>query len=414
MEQRLEVYADWIGLNGPKRIGTLFIQDDRTNEIFSFSYDSQWLSSYAKTYHLDPDIQLYAGRQYQNPGKQGFGLFLDSCPDRWGRQLMQRREALFAKQENRKPKVLKESDYLLGVHDAARMGAIRFKRAGKEAFLKEDTPLATPPWTRLRDLEFGYSQLELDVPQSDVTWLLQLIAPGSSLGGARPKATVVDEQGNLWLAKFPSKHDQGNTGAWEMVVHELAKACAIEVAPATLRTFSSQGSTFLTKRFDRGPNNTRLHFASALSLLGKQDGDKNASYLEIVEFLLQFGSQPERDLSQLFRRIIFNIAVSNTDDHLRNHGMILDKKGWKLSPAYDMNPSNDTYSLSLSLDGFSHDLDYGVALQQASYCMLDEKQALGIVQDVLHQVRTWRAVALSFGIGNDACDAMERAFYTSL
>lgn len=414
MEQQLEVYADWIGLNGPQRIGTLFVQDDRTDEIFSFSYDCEWLSSYAKTYHLDPDIQLYAGRQYQNLDKKGFGLFLDSCPDRWGRQLMQRMEALYAKQENRKPKVLKESDYLLGVHDAARMGAIRFKRAGEQVFLKEDTSLATPPWTRLRDLEFGCSQLELDGQQSDSTWLLQLIAPGSSLGGARPKATVVDEQGNLWLAKFPSRHDQGNTGAWEMVAHELAKACTIEVAPATLETFSSQGSTFLSRRFDRGSGNTRLHFASALSLLGKQDGDKNASYLEIVEFLLQFGSQPESDLSQLFRRIIFNIAISNTDDHLRNHGMILDKKGWKLSPAYDLNPSQNTYTLSLSLDGISHELDFTVALQQAAFFMLDEKQALNIVHEVLHQVRTWRAVALSFGISNAECDTMERVFHTSL
>lgn len=411
MERQLEVYADWIGLGGSKRMGTLFIQEDRADEVYSFSYDTEWLSTYAKTYHLDPDIQLFAGRQYQSLGKNGFGLFLDSCPDRWGRQLMQRREALLARQESRKPRALRESDYLLGVHDAARMGALRFKRAGEQAFLKEDTPLATPPWTRLRDLEFGCSQLELEDQQAEAQWLLQLIAPGSSLGGARPKATVVDEQGNLWLAKFPSKHDRANTGAWEMVAHELAHMCNIEVSPAKLETFSTLGSTFLTKRFDREQKNARIHFASVLSLVGKQDGDDTASYLDIVEFLMQYGSQPQKDLSQLFRRIIFNIAISNTDDHLRNHGMLLDKKGWRLSPAYDLNPSPNTYTLSLSLDGYSHELDFDAALRQSSFYMLDTKQATSILTQVSHQVRTWRAVALSYGISNVECDAMEAAFH---
>ncbi|MDY0289881.1 MAG: HipA domain-containing protein [Sphaerochaeta sp.] len=234
--------------------------------------------------------------------------------------------------------------------------------------------------------------------------------PGSSLGGARPKATVVDEQNNLWIAKFPSKNDTNDSGAWEMVIHDLASNAGIEVPSAMLETFSSHGSTFIVQRFDRTKKNERLHFASAMALLGKQDGDHESSYLELAEFILEKSSQPERDLHQLWRRIVFNIAVSNTDDHLRNHGFFLTKTGWKLSPAYDLNPSLNSYGLSLAIDEMDNSLDFSLALKQAPLFYLSKKGAIAILEEVSASVSQWENTAKKYGLSPSECMQMESAF----
>ncbi len=410
-EKTIFVYAHWEGMHGPQLVGSLFAQRGRTDEVFSFTYDATWLETNGNLNALDPDLQLFAGRQYPTSSKRNFGLFLDSSPDRWGRTLMQRREAILARSETRTQRTLAESDYLLGVHDIARMGALRFKLEKEGSFLAEDSPFSTPPWARLRELEYGVSQLEHNLdPADEARWIAQLVQPGSSLGGARPKATVADEQGNLWIAKFPSKRDANDSGTWEMVVHELASNAGIEVPSALLETLSSHGSTFIVQRFDRTKANERVHFASAMALLGKKDGDHDTSYLELAEFITTASAQPEKDLHQLWRRIAFNIAVSNTDDHLRNHGFLLTRSGWKLSPAYDLNPSPNSYGLSLAIDEVDHSLDFSLALKQASLFHLSNKEATSILEEVSESVCQWKQTAQKYGLSQSACIQMESAF----
>lgn len=408
MANTIEVYADWVGLNGPVLIGSLQMLSPQQREVFSFTYDSNWLHSYAPIYQIDPDIQPFRGYQYQQPDKTGFGFFLDSCPDRWGRVLMQRREALLAKEEKRAMQKLQEREYLLGVDDASRMGALRYKLPGSSSFLAEHTALATPPWTELRMLEHHTSLFEQN-EETEGSWIHHLILPGSSLGGARPKATVVDEKGNLWIAKFPSRHDTLNSGAWEMVIHDLAVKCGIDMPQARLETFSAGGDTFLSKRFDRSDSHERIHFASAMTLTGKTDGQE-ASYLDLVECIIQMGAQPDTDLKQLFKRILFTIAVSNTDDHLRNHGFLLTPQGWKLSPAFDINPNPNGKALCLAIDEADHSLDFRVALAGAPFFKLSLKEATHMLDEILTYVSSWRAVAKSYGLNSSACAQAEGAF----
>ena len=291
---------------------------------------------------------------YLTDNKPNFGLFLDSSPDRWGQVLMRRREAALARTEERQEQNLYQTDYLLGVYDRHRMGGLRFKLEPDGPFLNDNRDMATPPWTSIRELEQVSLQLEDDDAADDpeyLKWLAMLIAPGSSLGGARPKASVSDPDGNLWIAKFPSKNDGYDHGAWEMVIHELAKAAGIGMAESQARKFSSKYHTFLTKRFDRTPQGERIHFASAMTLLGHSDGQNyqdGISYLELVNFITSQGGNPNPDLEELWRRIVFSICVSNTDDHLRNHGFILTESGWVLSPAYDINPNETGTGLGIS------------------------------------------------------------------
>lgn len=411
-EKTIYVFENW-SEESPVLIGKLYVSYIRGKEQFAFEYDNSWLTSESANYLLDPDLSLYNGRQYAPMDKALFGVFADSCPDRWGRLLMKRREAVQARKDDRKPKALGESDYLLGVYDKARMGALRFKTEGNGEFLSDDKELATPPWTTLRALEAASLGFENDESGLEEKWLKQLLAPGSSLGGARPKATVQDEEGNLWIAKFPSKHDETNSGAWEKVVHDLAELCGLDVPEAKLETFSKNGSTFLVKRFDRS-GDKRIHFASAMTLLGKTDGASGSdglSYLDLVSFIRQNGATPERDLKELWKRIVFNMVVSNTDDHLRNHGFILTKKGWKLSPLYDVNPIpyGDTLSLNVSMDDNSISIE--LAISVAKYFDLNEEEAIEISNEIKTIVKdNWEKLAGKCGLSRSACEYMRPAF----
>lgn len=411
-ERTIYVYENW-SEEEPVLIGRLYVSLVRGKEQFAFEYDHSWLVSDFANYLLDPDLLLYNGRQYAPMDKALFGVFADSCPDRWGRLLMKRREAVQARKEARKPKALWESDYLLGVYDKSRMGALRFKTEEDGVFLSGDEELATPPWTTLRTLEAASLGFENDESGLEERWLKQLLAPGSSLGGARPKATVQDEKGNLWIAKFPSKHDEVNSGAWEKVVHDLAELCGLNVPEAKLETFSKNGSTFLVKRFDRD-GDKRIHFASAMTLLGKTDGasgNDGSSYLDLVSFIRQNGVTPEKDLRELWKRIIFNMAVSNTDDHLRNHGFILTKSGWKLSPLYDVNPVpyGDMLSLNVSMDDSSISIELAVSV--AKYFDIDEEDAIKLANEIKAVVRNnWERLARDNGLTRGACEYMKPAF----
>lgn len=325
------VYADWKGMISPKCIGILSAQQAKGRKAFGFSYDADWVSSQEQLL-LDPDIAWYSGQQYPN-GKENFGVFLDSMPDTWGRTLMKRRAALNAKEQGKPAPILYDIDFLLGVHDLSRMGALRFKREPDGDFLDNDPVSPTPPWASIRELQYGAKLIESNEDTVEVKkWLAMLMAPGSSLGGARPKANILDEHGHPWIAKFPSRNDTIDKGAWEYLAYCLAVGSKIDMAESRLEHIAGPYHTFFTKRFDR-ERQDRIHFASAMTMTGKNEElirDETPSYLDIVEFIQFSGIGIEEDLHQLWRRMVFNILISNTDDHLRNHGYILRDKGWRL------------------------------------------------------------------------------------
>lgn len=407
------VYAHWQGLPDPVQMGVLTAIPSRGKEIFSFEYTEEWIAT-GFTQLLDPHLQLFSGLQYLPEEKANFGIFLDSSPDRWGKLIMRRREAVLARLEGRKENPLHESDYLLGVFDGHRMGALRFRETTEGSFLNNNKDMATPPWTSLRELEHAslkFEEDDIDDPEY-LKWINMLIAPGSSLGGARPKASVIDPGGNLWIAKFPSRNDDKDVGAWENVVNILAKNAGLNMAEGRAQKFNSRYNTFLTKRFDRNKGE-RIHFASAMTLLGRNDGDgyqEGISYLQLVNFIMIHGARVNEDMEELWRRIVFNICVKNTDDHLRNHGFLLTETGWVLSPAYDVNPVEYGTGLSLNISDEDNSLDLDLALSVAHFFRLNPDRAKEIITKVQNAVSKWRDVATETGLSKAEQDRMAEAF----
>ena len=414
IQRMVYAYAHWHKLGEPKLMGILRSTLIRGKEVFSFEYDQHWLeSNFSLT--LDPDLQFYSGLQYLSEEKSNFGIFLDSSPDRWGRVLMKRREAIIARKEGRKEKVLQETDYLLGVYDGHRMGAIRYKDSESGPFQNDNREMAAPPWASIRELEHAASVVEEeDIDDEEyIKWLNLLIAPGSSLGGARPKASVLDPKGHLWIAKFPSKNDDIDIGAWEMVVQKLGKMAGLNVAEAKSEKFYSKRHTYLTKRFDRTPKGERMHFASAMTLLGYTDGadfHDGVSYLELAEFIIRNGARVDQDLEELWRRIVFYISVSNSDDHLRNHGFLLTDKGWILSPGYDINPIQNASGLSLNISESDNSFEFDLALEVAEYFRVNQKRGNQVIKKVRETVKQWNEVAKEAGISKAERDSMAKAF----
>lgn len=405
------VYAHWVGMRAAKCIGILSAHFGKGRKSFSFEYDSDWISSQEQLL-LDPDLGWYSGQQFPNE-KVNFGLFLDSMPDSWGRTLMQRLEPIRAREEGREPRKLHDIDFLLGVYDVSRMGALRYKLDPNGPFLEVDSSTTTPPRTTLGELQEAVRVIESDEDDEHVRkWILMLIAPGSSLGGARPKANFTDSSKNLWIAKFPSKNDKIDKAAWELLAYRLALKAGINMSESSIIKLSGAYNTFLTKRFDR-IQNERIHFASAMTMTGNYEEtlrDKNASYLEIAEFIKYSGAENIEDLHQLWRRIVFNISVSNTDDHLRNHGFLLTNKGWRLSPAYDVNPSIDKDGLALNIDMDNNYLDFDLVKSVGEYFMLNIGQMNEILTQVKSVVAKWRMYANTLGISKQDQEMMQPAF----
>ena len=406
MINSFEVHAGW--LNSPERIGVCYIERLRGNEVISFSFDASWLAGHPG-FVLDPDITAALGRQYPPSDKPCFGFLSDTAPDRWGRKLMMRRETIEAKEAGRSRRTLMESDYILGVNDPGRIGALRYYDPENEVYLSDRSVMAAPPIEKLRDLENASLQME-DKDEVDARWIKNLVDPGSSLGGARPKANVIDEKGNLWIAKFPSKNDETDIGAWEMAVHELAVRCGLDAPEARVMKLSSYGSTYLTKRFDRDKD-TRIHFASAMTMLGQtDDSDDDISYVDIASVIEEICVHPEEDLNELWKRMVFNILISNTDDHLRNHGFIYSDSGWSLSPCYDINPSVDKEELALAImNGHAKDTDE--AIEAAPFFRLTFEEADARIREMKELIeKNWRYEASRFGISRSEQDHMVAAF----
>ena len=408
-DNTLEVWLD--DEHGPARqVGTL--AHDRGQ--IRFHYERSWLMD-ARAFALDPDLSLDEHPFFPKPALGNFGIFLDSSPDRWGQTLMKRREALQARDEKRPPRTLYAWDFLIGVQDQTRQGALRFRRRGTEAFLG-DEKMAAPPITTLRELEAVAYQLsnrrieDLDALRK---WLAVLVAPGASLGGARPKANFTETDDSLWIAKFPARDDDRDIGAWEFVVHQLARKAGLDVPPAKLIKLSHEFHTFCVQRFDR-THGARRFYASAMTLLRKTQSE-GTSYLELAQFIRTQGDaeHADADLVQLFRRVVFNVAVGNRDDHLRNHGFVLGKTGWHLAPAFDVNPNIDKAEHVLNIDDLDNRPSLETVLSTAAFYGLNDEQAREIMNEVVEVVDGWKVAARRVNISSVDIELTAGAFRAS-
>lgn len=400
----IEVCAGWI--KSCPIIGKFNYENIAGNDVYSFEYDETWLMN--NYVFLGPDINEYLGRQYSN-SKNMFGFLEDCCPDRWGRMLIERNESIIAIKEHRKSKHLSEVDYLLSVNDETRAGGLRFKV--NENYVSSNQDDSIPPYTTLRQLQDASLNIEKDENILNEKWLKELLLPGTSLGGARPKASVVDENGEYWIGKFPSNKDEYDVGAFEKVANELAKMCDINVPESRLERFSNNGSTFISKRFDR-INKNRIHYDSAMSLLGKKDGESNdSSYLDLANFITKYGSYPKRDLEQLYRRMIFNMCISNTDDHLRNHGFLLTNNKWELAPAFDLNPCKYSKRLSLKIDEYDNIISFENALNVCEKFYLNKDYAENIIENTKSIVQNnYEKIAKKYSISNNQINYLRECF----
>jgi serine/threonine-protein kinase HipA len=405
------VYAHWSGMPEPLCIGILSVHQGKGRRFYSFEYDEHWLKG-KDLFLLDPDIGLFSGPQFPVK-KENFGIFLDSMPDTWGRTLMTRRALQIAKSEGKIAPSLHDIDFLLEVADKCRMGAMRFKLDPDGPFLDDDSQTPVPPWTSVGELQHIADLVESGKNPKELNkWLIMLMAPGSSLGGARPKANVMDKSGQLWIAKFPSRNDTIDKAKWEFLAYKLAMAAGIRMSESRIEKVAGSSYTFFTKRFDR-IREERVHFASAMTMTGNNEEtlrDKRASYLDLSMFIQDHGGNIGEDLAELWRRIVFNIAVSNTDDHLRNHGFIIENGAWRLSPAYDVNPSIDKDELALNIDERSGALDFDLALTVAEYFRLTSIEAQTSLSKVLQVVRSWEKTAKQLGISRSEIEVMQPAF----
>ena len=406
--KKLYVFADFDWLKEPRLVGELSYESLRGSDSYGFCYSNEWLKDYGSLF-LGDDLNNYPGQQYTAPDKDIFGCFSDALPDRWGRTLINRREQILAKDEKRPVRRLSSFDYFIGIEDFSRMGGFRFKESMDGDYINASETLRIPPLTDIRELIAASSEIEKSEEEDqlpEMRWIAQLVQPGSSLGGARPKASVLDENKNLCIAKFPSRKDDYDAGLWEHFSHLLAKKAGINAAETRVISTNDKYHTLLSRRFDRREDGKRIHFASAMTLLGLNDGanaNTGNGYLDIVDFIIQNCTNVEDNLKELYRRVAFNICIGNTDDHFRNHGFLLTVKGWSLSPAYDMNPTvNEYQSLLISTD--SNKADLSILLDGCEDYMLNRKTAENIVLEVVEAVKKWRELVARLDISEREMD----------
>lgn len=416
--KRLLVYADFDWLSAPEPVGEICYEPLRDADSYGFTFADEWLARHGDLF-LGDDLNCFPGMQYTKPGRDIFGCFSDALPDRWGRTLLNRREQLSAKEDGRAPRRLSSFDYLLGIDDFSRMGGFRFKERKDGDYLNASPALRVPPIAAVGDLIRASREIERSEEENllpERRWLMQLVHPGTSLGGARPKASVTDADGSLCVAKFPSRKDDYDVGLWEHFAHLLAREAGILTAETRPLRVGEKRHTLLSRRFDRTHEGRRIHFASAMTLLGLTDGDNAQSgygYIDIVDFILQHCTNVEQNLQELYRRVAFNICVGNSDDHFRNHGFLLTPRGWTLSPAYDLNPTLGRYQ-SLLISPSSNDADLGALLSAHEEYMLREPTARAIVDEVLAAMSRWQGVATRLGLPQTERDVFAHRFVCSL
>lgn len=396
--EALYIYADFDWLNEPELVGCLTYERLRGNGTYGFCYDDSWLKNHSDIL-LSEEIGNFSGFQYSQE-EHVFGFVSDTLPDRWGRRLLDRKEQTEAAEEHRPMRPLYSYDYLIGIDDFLRMGALRLKNEKDGGFLNSDNRLIVPPLTSIKELTIAAQEYEKSDEVNELPekkWIRQLAHPGTSLGGARPKANVTDEDGHLWIAKFPSRKDLYDVALWEHFSHLLAKEAGIDVAVTKLISAGNDGyHALLSKRFDRTDEGKRIHFASAMTMTGLTDGDNYETghgYLDIVDFIIQNCVNVDDNLEELFRRIAFNICVGNSDDHFRNHGFLLTKKGWTLSPAYDINPTESFYQ-SMLIDNNSNESSLKRLLNASDDYLIHKETAEEIINHVVEVIRhDWERIA---------------------
>lgn len=414
----LFIYADFDWLDEPLLVGELRYESLRGSDSYSFKFDNDWLRQYGSLF-LSADINNYPGQQYTLPGRDIFGCFSDALPDRWGRLLLNRREQILATEEKRPIRKLSSFDYLMGIDDFSRMGGFRFKESKDGTFINCEKSLRIPPITDIRALVSASMEIEKSEELNKLPekkWLLQLVHPGTSLGGARPKAVVINNAGQLCVAKFPSRNDDYDIALWEHHSHLLAKAAGVVAAETSTIETGGKYHALLSKRFDRTAEGRRIHFSSAMTLLGLTDGcdaKTGNGYPDIVDFILQNCCDVERNLRQLYRRVALNIAIGNSDDHFRNHGFLLTPKGWTLSPAYDMNPTLNEYQ-ALLINSTTNHADLQVLLNSSEEYMIGKKEAKQIIDEVKSGVKQWKPLAMQLGIAKREMNVFEQVFQRSL
>ena len=400
--ETLYIYADFDWLDKPELIGRLTYERLRGNGTYGFSFDNDWLKNHSDIL-LSEEVGNFSGFQYSQE-EHVFGFVSDTLPDRWGRRLLERKEQTEAIEEKRPKRTLYSYDYLVGIDDFLRMGALRLKKDPDGEFLNSDSRLIVPPLTSIKELTIAAQEYEKSDEANELPeekWIRQLAHPGTSLGGARPKANVVDEKEHLWIAKFPSRKDVYDMALWEHLCHLLAKEAGINVAETNLIPAGNDGyHALLSKRFDRTGDGKRIHFASAMTMTGLTDGDNHETghgYLDIVDFIIKGCCDVDENLSELYRRVAFNICVGNSDDHFRNHGFLLTKKGWTLSPAYDLNPT-DSMTQSLLIDNDSNESSLKRLLSACDDYYLSSEAAEQIISEVATAIGRWETIAKNLHI----------------
>ena len=412
--KKLYVYADFDWFNDIELIGELGYESLRGSDSYSFKFADSWIKKY-NAIQLSNDLNNYPGIQYTQPNKDIFGCFADALPDRWGRTLLLRREQILAQEDSRPIKRLSSFDFLVGIDDFSRMGAFRFKETLDGEFINTTNSLRIPPLTDLRELISASREIEKSENSNNLPekkWITQLVQPGSSLGGARPKANVVDTDKNVYVAKFPSLKDDYDAGLWEHFCHLMAKNAGINTADTKVLAVNEKHHTLLSKRFDRTAEGKRIHFASAMTLLGLNDGDNATTghgYLDIVDFILSSCTDVDANLCELFRRVAFNICIGNTDDHFRNHGFLLTAKGWTLSPAYDMNPTLNSHQCLL-INSKTNVSDLSVLVNSCDEYILTAQVAKNIINEVVEAIKDWRIIANKIGISKREISLFENVF----
>ena len=412
--KKLYVYADFDWLKEIELIGELGYESLRGSDSYSFKFADSWVKSY-NAITLSDDLNNYPGLQYTQPESDIFRCFSDALPDRWGRTLLLRREQLMAHEENRPVRRLSSFDFLTGIDDFSRLGGFRFKETPDGEFINTDSTLRIPPLTDLRELIAASKEIERSEETNvlpEKKWITQLVQPGSSLGGARPKANVVDTDRSIYVAKFPSLKDDYDAGLWEHFCHLLAKNAGVKTAETKVITTNDKYHTLLSRRFDRTEDGGRIHFASAMTLLGLNDGDNATTgngYLDIVDFILSSCTDVDANLRELFRRVAFNICVGNSDDHFRNHGFLLTAKGWTLSPAYDMNPTLNDHQ-SLLINSKTSKADLVVLLDSSEEYMLSPEVAKRIIGEMVEAVKNWRVLTNRLGLSKREISLFENVF----
>ena len=403
--ETLYIYADFDWLDKPELIGRLTYERLRGNGTYGFSFDNDWLKNHSDIL-LSEEVGNFSGFQYSQE-EHVFGFVSDTLPDRWGRRLLERKEQTEAIEEKRPKRTLYSYDYLVGIDDFLRMGALRLKKDPDGEFLNSDSRLIVPPLTSIKELTIAAQEYEKSDEANELPeekWIRQLAHPGTSLGGARPKANVVDEKEHLWIAKFPSRKDVYDMALWEHLCHLLAKEAGINVAETNLIPAGNDGyHALLSKRFDRTDDGKRIHFASAMTMTGLTDGDNHETghgYLDIVDFIIKGCCDVDENLSELYRRVAFNICVGNSDDHFRNHGFLLTKKGWTLSPAYDLNPT-DSMTQSLLIDNDSNESSLKRLLSACDDYYISSETAEQIISEVTTAIGRWETIAKNLHISNE-------------